>query len=113
MGNGWHSFFLKARGGVGGGRERERETYTHRHTHASHSQGRGREQARQRGSKGREREIPKAALRLSAGVCQGAASMLVLSPLVWGSYLQLLFCFAFSQTAYVDNVFSVSAGKLL
>ncbi|XP_029866091.1 acetylcholinesterase collagenic tail peptide isoform X3 [Aquila chrysaetos chrysaetos] len=35
--------------------------------------------------------------------------MLVLSPLVWGSYLQLFFCFALSQTAYVDNVFSLSA----
>ncbi|XP_050748179.1 acetylcholinesterase collagenic tail peptide [Gymnogyps californianus] len=35
--------------------------------------------------------------------------MLVLSLLVWGSYLQLFFCFALSQTAYVDNVFSVSA----
>ncbi|XP_027670500.1 acetylcholinesterase collagenic tail peptide isoform X4 [Falco rusticolus] len=34
--------------------------------------------------------------------------MLVLSLLVWGSYLQL-FCFALPQTAYVDNVFSVSA----
>ncbi|XP_027735880.1 acetylcholinesterase collagenic tail peptide isoform X2 [Empidonax traillii] len=35
--------------------------------------------------------------------------MLVLSLLVWGSYLPLLFCFALSQTAYADNVFSISA----
>ncbi|NWR73355.1 COLQ Acetylcholinesterase, partial [Centropus unirufus] len=34
--------------------------------------------------------------------------MLVLSPCVRGSYLQLFFCFALSQTAYVDSVFSVS-----
>ncbi|XP_014793096.1 PREDICTED: acetylcholinesterase collagenic tail peptide isoform X5 [Calidris pugnax] len=35
--------------------------------------------------------------------------MVVLSPLLWGSYLQLFFCLALSQAAYVDNVFSVSA----
>lgn len=114
MGNGWHSCFLKARGGCRGGkRERERDvhrqTQTDRHTHASHREGRGREGARG----GRERDIPKAALRLRAGTCLGAGSMLVLSPWVWGSYLQLFFCFAFSQTANVGNVFSVSAGKML
>ncbi|NXT15329.1 COLQ Acetylcholinesterase, partial [Prunella fulvescens] len=35
--------------------------------------------------------------------------MLVLSPLVRGSYLLLFFCFALSQTAFADNVFSLSA----
>ncbi|XP_030301352.1 acetylcholinesterase collagenic tail peptide [Calypte anna] len=36
--------------------------------------------------------------------------MLVLSPsLLWGPYLQLVFCFALSQTAHVDNLFSLSA----
>lgn len=34
MGNGWHSFFLKARGGrEGRERERERRTHTDTHTH--------------------------------------------------------------------------------
>jgi len=73
----------------------------------------GREGARGEREREREREIPKAALHLRAGICQGTAGMLVLSPLVWGAYLQLFFCFALSQTAYVDNVFSVSAGKWL
>lgn len=60
MGNGCHSFFLKAWEAGGGDRGRR----THTDTHASHSEGRGREQAKQRGSEGRDREIPKAALRL-------------------------------------------------
>ncbi|XP_053122107.1 acetylcholinesterase collagenic tail peptide isoform X2 [Hemicordylus capensis] len=35
--------------------------------------------------------------------------MVVLSPVALGFYLQLLFCFALSQTSFVDSVFSISA----
>lgn len=57
MGNGWHSCFLKARGGCRGGRERERETYTDRHKQTdTHTHPTAREEAERERGEG-EREI--------------------------------------------------------
>lgn len=63
MGNGWHSFFLKAQGwGVRGGRERR--THTDTHTHPTAREEAESRQGREGASGEREREIPKAALCL-------------------------------------------------
>lgn len=55
MGNGCHSFFLKARRGGGGKGARD----VHTQTRTRIPQRGKRQQARQRGSQGRQREIPK------------------------------------------------------
>lgn len=96
MGNGWHSFFLKAR------RERERARAVHTHSHTA-AQTRGR---RGRGSEQEAEQSPQLAV-------PAAGSMSTLSMATWGLYLQLLSCWAFSQSPYADDAFSLSAGKSL
>ncbi|XP_042745135.1 acetylcholinesterase collagenic tail peptide [Lagopus leucura] len=93
MGNGWHSFFLKAR------RERERARAVHTRSHTA-AQTRGR---RGRGSEQEAERSPQLA------VPAAGSSMPTLSMATWGLYLQLLSCWAFSHSPYVDNAFSLSA----
>lgn len=97
MGNGWHSFFLKAR------RERERARAVHTRSHTA-AQTRGR---RGRGSEQEAERSPQLA------VPAAGSSMPTLSMATWGLYLQLLSCWAFSLSPYADNAFSLSAGKSL
>ncbi|XP_034986190.2 acetylcholinesterase collagenic tail peptide [Zootoca vivipara] len=97
----WLAFFLPKA-------HRGREAETQRHKHTQPVRAKEGKQANRQGRQARE-DRGQDIGTLHIGIIQLGARMVILSRIALGFYLQLLFCFAVSQSSFVDSVFSISA----